>query len=155
MLWKCCTQYASKFGKLSSGHRTEKCQVSFQSQRKAILNSVQTMAQLHSSHMLAKYCSKFSKPGFHSTWTMKFQMFKLDLEKAEEPKVKFPTSVRTYKNKRIPEKRLFLLHWGCTDAGGPTGATPHSRSGGATSSKVRSSCYALLDQPWRDTPRSR
>ena len=24
MLWKCCTQYASKFGKLSSGHRTEK-----------------------------------------------------------------------------------------------------------------------------------
>ena len=24
MLWKCCTQYASKFGKLSSGHRTAK-----------------------------------------------------------------------------------------------------------------------------------
>ena len=24
MLWKCFTQYASKFGKLSSGHRTEK-----------------------------------------------------------------------------------------------------------------------------------
>ena len=22
MLWKCCTQYANKFGKLSSGHRT-------------------------------------------------------------------------------------------------------------------------------------
>ena len=29
MLWKCCTQYASKFGKLSSGHRTGK--VSFHS----------------------------------------------------------------------------------------------------------------------------
>ena len=26
MLWKCCTQYASKFGKLSSGHRTRKGQ---------------------------------------------------------------------------------------------------------------------------------
>ena len=25
MLWKCCTHYASKFGKLRSGHRTEKC----------------------------------------------------------------------------------------------------------------------------------
>ena len=24
MLWKCCTQYPSKFGKLSSGHRTGK-----------------------------------------------------------------------------------------------------------------------------------
>ena len=26
---KCCIQYASKFGKLSSGHRTGKCQFSF------------------------------------------------------------------------------------------------------------------------------
>ena len=33
MLWKCCTQYSSKFGKLSSGHRTGKGQFSFQSQR--------------------------------------------------------------------------------------------------------------------------
>ena len=32
---KCCTQYASKFGKLSSGHRTGTGQFSFQSQRKA------------------------------------------------------------------------------------------------------------------------
>ena len=32
MLWKCCTQYASKFGKLSSDHRTGKGQFSFQSQ---------------------------------------------------------------------------------------------------------------------------
>ena len=38
MLWKCCTQYASKFGKLSSGHRTGKGQFSFQSQRKAMPN---------------------------------------------------------------------------------------------------------------------
>ena len=36
MLGKCCTQYASKFGKFSSGHRTGKDQFSFQSQRKAL-----------------------------------------------------------------------------------------------------------------------
>ena len=30
---KCCTQYASKFGKLSSGHRTRKGQFSFPSRR--------------------------------------------------------------------------------------------------------------------------
>ena len=29
--------------------------------------NVQTTAQLHSSHMLAKYCPKFSKTGFNST----------------------------------------------------------------------------------------
>ena len=36
MLCKCCTQYASKFGKLSSGHRTVKGQFLFQSQGKAM-----------------------------------------------------------------------------------------------------------------------
>ena len=52
MLSKCCTQYASKFGNLSSGHRTGKGQFSFQSQRKAMPKNAQTTAQLHSSHTL-------------------------------------------------------------------------------------------------------
>ena len=52
--WKCCTQYTSKFGKLSSGHRTGKGQFSFQSQRKAMPKNAQTIAQLHSSHTLVK-----------------------------------------------------------------------------------------------------
>ena len=51
MLLKCCTQYASKFGKLSSGHRTGKGQSSFQSQRKAMPKNAQTTSQLHSSHV--------------------------------------------------------------------------------------------------------
>ena len=51
---KCCTQYASQFGKLSSGHRTGKGQFSFQFQRKAMPKNAQTTAQLHSSHMLIK-----------------------------------------------------------------------------------------------------
>ena len=54
MLWKCCTPYTSKFGKLSSGHRTGKGQFSFQSQRKAMPKNAQTTAQLHSSHTLVK-----------------------------------------------------------------------------------------------------
>ena len=49
-----CTQYASKFGKLSSGHRPGNIQFSFQSQRKAMPKNVQTTSQLHSSHMLAR-----------------------------------------------------------------------------------------------------
>ena len=53
--------------KLSSGHRTGKGQFSFQSQRKAMPKKAQTIAQLHSSHTLVKYCSKFSKPGFNNT----------------------------------------------------------------------------------------
>ena len=47
MLLNCCK-------KLSSGHRTEKGQFSFQSQRKAMPKNAQTTAQLYSSHTLAK-----------------------------------------------------------------------------------------------------
>ena len=47
-------QYTSKFGKLSSGHRTGKGQFSFQSQRKAMPKNAQITAQLHSSHTLVK-----------------------------------------------------------------------------------------------------
>ena len=97
MLWKCCTRYASKFGKLTSGHRTGKGQFSFQSQRKAMPKNAQPTAQLHSSHTLVKWCSKFSKPGFSSTWSVNFQMFKLVLEKTEEPEIKLPTSTESSK----------------------------------------------------------
>ena len=113
MLWQFCTQCASKFGKLSSGHRTRKSQFSFQSQRKAMPKNVQTTTQLHSSHILAKQCSKFSKWGFNSTWTKTFQMFNLDLEKAEEPEIKLPTSVGSLKTNKVPEKHLLLLYRLC------------------------------------------
>ena len=35
---------------------------------------------------------------------MNFQMFKLDLEKAEEPEIKSPTSAGSSKKQRVPEK---------------------------------------------------
>ena len=104
ILWKCCTQYASPFGKLSSGHRTGKGQFSFQSQRKAMSKNAQKTAQFHSSHMLVKECSQFSKPGFNSTWIMNFQMFKLVLEKAEEPEIKLPTSAGSWKMQESSRK---------------------------------------------------
>ena len=36
-------------------------------------------------------------PGFNNTWTENFQMFKLHLEKAEEPEIKLPTSTGSQK----------------------------------------------------------
>ena len=58
MLLKHCTQYANKFGKLSSGHRNGKGQFSFQPQRRVMPKNVQSTAQLHSFHMLAKVLLK-------------------------------------------------------------------------------------------------
>ena len=57
VLLKCCIQYASKSGKLSSTHRTGKGQFSSQSQRRAMPNKVQTTIQLCLFHMLARLCS--------------------------------------------------------------------------------------------------
>ena len=104
MLWKCYTQYASQFGKLSSGHRTGKGPFSFQSQRKAMPKNAQTTTQLLSYHTLVKYCSKFSKPGFSNMWTVNFLMFKLVLEKAEEPEIKLPTSTGSWKKQEHSRK---------------------------------------------------
>ena len=50
MLLQCYTEYASKFGKLSSGHRTGKGQFSFQSQRRAMPKNAQISTKLHSFH---------------------------------------------------------------------------------------------------------
>ena len=108
MLWKSCTQYASKFGKLSSGHRTGKGQFSFQFQRKAMPKNAQNTTHLHSSHTLVKWCLKFSKPGFSNTWTVNFQMFKLVLEKAEEPETKLPTSAGSSKKQESFRKNIYF-----------------------------------------------
>ena len=64
----------------------------------------QRMLKLHSSHTLVKECSKFSKPGFSNMWTVNFQMFKLVLEKAEEPEIKCQHPLDHQNSKRVPEK---------------------------------------------------
>ena len=104
MLWKCCTQYFSKFGKLSREHMTGKGQFSLQSPRRTMPKYVQPIAHLFSFHMLARLCSKSFNLGFNSRWTENFQMFKLDLEKAEEPEIKLPTSVGSLKKQENARK---------------------------------------------------
>ena len=103
MLWKCCTQYASKIGKFSSGHRTGKGQFSFQSQRKAMPKNAQTTTQSHSSHTLVML--KILQARLQHTWTMNFQMFKLVFEKAEEPEIKLPTSAGSSKKQENSRKK--------------------------------------------------
>ena len=47
---------------------------------------------------------KILKPGFNSTWAMNFQMFKLVLEKAEEPEIKLLTSTGSSKKQETSRK---------------------------------------------------
>ena len=48
--------------------------------------------------------SKCSKPGFNHTRTKNFQMFKLVLEKAEQPEIKLSTSVGSSKKQESSRK---------------------------------------------------
>ena len=75
--------------------------------------NAQTTTQLHSSHMLG---SKFSKPGFNSMWTVNFQMFKMDLQKAEEPDIKLPASVGSSKKTREFQKNIYFCFFEYTKA---------------------------------------
>ena len=46
-------------------------------------------------------------------WTVNFLMFKLVLEKAEEPEIKWQHSMDYRESTGIPGKHLLLLHWLC------------------------------------------
>ena len=49
--------------------------------------------------MLAKLCSKSFKLGFSSTRTENFQVYKLSFEEAEEPEIKLPTFIGSWRKK--------------------------------------------------------
>ena len=105
------SQYASKFGKFSNSHRTGKGQFSFHFQRKATPKNVQTSTQLHSSHTLVKQCSKLSKPGFNSMWTVNFQI-EGGLWKARGTRDKIVNICWIIKKAReFQKEHLFLLYW--------------------------------------------
>ena len=109
MLWKCCTQYASKFGKLSSGHSTgvfipiskkgnaKECSnyhtiVLISHTRKVMLKILQARLQQYVNCDLPDVQAGFRKGRgtrdqiANIRWIMK-------------------------KSKRVPEKHLFLFYW--------------------------------------------
>ena len=52
----------------------------------------------------SKVMLKILLASFSSTWTVNFQMFKVDLEKAEEQEIKLPTSARPLKKQENSRK---------------------------------------------------
>ena len=104
MLWEYCTQYASKFGKLSSGHRTGK--VSFHSDpkdmyhriavislaRKVMLKILQAKLQQYMNHELPEIQAIFRKG-----WGTRDQIANIHLiiEKARESRKSYTATLLT------------------------------------------------------------
>ena len=95
MLWKCCTQYASKFGKLSSDHRTGIGGFHYSPKER----QCKRMFKLphNCTHLTSQQSNAQNSPSQVSTVheLKNFKMFKLDLEKSEEPEIKLPTSAQS------------------------------------------------------------
>ena len=109
MLFKCCNKYVRKFGKLSSDHRVQKGQFSFQFQKRAGLKNVQTTRQLHSLPMV-RLCSKSFKLGFSSTWIKNVQVYKLGLEKGRGARGKFSTFAGSQRKQGFQKNICFIVY---------------------------------------------
>ena len=103
MLGKCYIQYASKSGKLSSGYSTGK---------RSVFNPIpkKSNAKECSNYCTIALISHASKIMFKILQVrlqyepLNFQLFKLDLEKAEEQDIKLPTSTGSLKKQGSSRK---------------------------------------------------
>ena len=66
--------------------------------------NVKTTVQFHSFYMPERSCSKFFNLDFSSPWTKNLQIYKLGLEKAEEPEIKSPTFTGSWKKQKNSRK---------------------------------------------------
>ena len=103
MLWKCCTQNASIFGKISSGYRTGKFQFSFQSWR----GNVRECSNYHTIALISHASNVMLK-----TFQARLQQYvnhelpdvQAGLEKIEESEIKLPISAGSSKKQESSRK---------------------------------------------------
>ena len=107
--YKCCTQYASKLGKLPSGHRTEKGQFSFQSQRKAMPKSIQTTTQSHSSHT-SKVMLKIIQARLQEYMNCELPDVQAGVRKGRGTRDQIASILWIIEKAIVSEKHLLLLH---------------------------------------------
>ena len=89
-------------GKLGSGHRTGKGPFSFQSQRKAMPKKCSNYYTIAFNSHASKVMLKILQARLQQH--MNFQIFKLVLEKAEEPDIKLQTSTGSSKKQESSRK---------------------------------------------------
>ena len=114
MLWKCCTQYVSKCGKLSSGHRTRKRQFSFQSLRKEI-------PKKSNARKCSNYCTiplishtskvllKILQPRLQQYMNCELPDVQAGFKKAEEPEIQLPASAGLLKKQEFQKNIYFCF----------------------------------------------
>ena len=114
MLWKCFTQQASKFGKVSSGHRTGKLSVFISFPKKGNTKECSNYCTIaHISHP-----SKVMLKILHARLQQYVNHELPDVQAGFRKRQRNQRSncqhlLDHWKSKRVPEKHLFLLYWVC------------------------------------------
>ena len=107
MLLKCYSQYASKFEKLSSATGLEKLFILIPKKGNAKeCSNYRTIALISQA---SKVMLKILQAKFQQYMNCELQMSKLELEKAEEPEIKLPTSVGSSKKQERSRKTSSAL----------------------------------------------
>ena len=113
MLWKCFTQYASKFGKLSIGHRTGKGQFSFQSQRKAMPKNAQNYHTIALISHASKVMLKILQARLQQSVNHELPDVQTGFRKGRRTRDQIANIRWIIEKARVPDKHLFLLYWLC------------------------------------------
>ena len=98
----------SKFGKLSSGHRAGKRSVFIPIPKKGSAKECSNYSTIALISHASKIMLKILQVWLQSTWTKNFQVFKLDLEKAEEPRDQIANIRWVIKRAREFQKNIYF-----------------------------------------------
>ena len=132
MVWKCSTQYASKFGKTQQWPQDWKRSVFISIPKKG---KAKECSNYHTTALIShasKAMLKILQARLQQYENRELPDFKLDLEKAEESESNCQQPLDHWKSKRVPKKHLYLLYWLCQSlwlCGSPQTVENSSRNG--------------------------
>ena len=109
MLRKCCTQYANKFGKLSSGHGTGKGPISIPIPKKGNAKECSNYRTIALISHSSKVMLKILQARLQQYMNCELPDVQAGLEKAEQPEIKLPTSTGSSKEQEFQKNMYFCF----------------------------------------------
>ena len=113
MLWKCCTLHVSKFGKLSSGHRTGKKSVFIPIPKKG---NAEECSDYHTIVLILhanKVMLKILQARLQQYVNQELPDVQAGFRKGRGTRDQIANICWIMEKTRVPEKHLFLLYWLC------------------------------------------
>ena len=109
MLWKCCTQCASKFGKLSSGHRTGKGRVFVPIPKKGNAKECSNYCTTGLISHASKVMLKILQARLQQYMNYELPDVQAGFCKGEEPEIKLLISAGSLKKRELQKNICFIL----------------------------------------------